>query len=554
MTALTSHAAWKGLEAHAREMASRHLRTLFQDAPDRFKRFSFALDDLLVDISKQHIDGETMRLLLDLARAVDLEGWRDRMFAGEKINSTENRAVLHVALRNRANRPIMVDGVVDVMPEINAVLAHMRDFSARVRSGEWRGNSGQTITDIVNIGIGGSDLGPLMVCEALKPYQRADLRPHFVSNVDSAHLVGTLAGLDPERTLFIVASKTFTTQETMANAASAREWLLNRLGSDCDIAKHFVAVSTNRDAVAAFGIDPANMFGFWDWVGGRYSLWSAIGLPIALAVGFERFEELLDGAFAMDEHFRKTPLAESIPVLLALVGVWNANFLGASSHAVLPYDQHLHRFPAYLQQADMESNGKSVGRDGVKVDHTTGPIIWGEPGTNGQHAFYQLIHQGTQLISADFLTACHSQTPLGDHHAILLANCLAQTEALAFGKTADEARQDLRSAGTAPLDIEALVPHKVFEGNRPTTTILYDSLTPFALGRLIALYEHKIFTQGIIWNINSFDQWGVELGKQLAKVILPELGAAEAVTSHDASTNGLINHLRAAKISPGQRT
>ncbi len=445
MTALTSHAAWKGLEAHAREMAGRHLRTLFQDAPDRFKRFSFALDDLLVDISKQRIDGETMRLLLDLARAVDLEGWRDRMFAGEKINSTENRAVLHVALRNCANRPIMVDGA-DVMPEINAVLAHMRDFSARVRSGEWRGNSGQTITDIVNIGIGGSDLGPLMVCEALKPYQRADLRPHFVSNVDSAHLVGTLAGLDPERTLFIVASKTFTTQETMANAASAREWLLNRLGPDCDIAKHFVAVSTNKDAVSAFGIDPANMFGFWDWVGGRYSLWSAIGLPIALAVGFERFEELLDGAFAMDEHFRKTPLAENIPVLLALVGVWNANFLGASSHAVLPYDQHLHRFPAYLQQADMESNGKSVGRDGVKVDHTTGPIIWGEPGTNGQHAFYQLIHQGTQLISADFLAACHSQTPLGDHHAILLANCLAQTEALAFGKTADEARRDLQSS------------------------------------------------------------------------------------------------------------
>jgi glucose-6-phosphate isomerase len=340
----------------------------------------------------------------------------------------------------------------------------------------------------------------------------------------------------------------------MANAASAREWLLNRLGSDCDIAKHFVAVSTNKDAVAAFGIDPANMFGFWDWVGGRYSLWSAIGLPIALAVGFERFEELLDGAFAMDEHFRKTPLAENIPVLLALIGVWNANFLGASSHAVLPYDQHLHRFPAYLQQADMESNGKSVGRDGEKVDHTTGPIIWGEPGTNGQHAFYQLIHQGTQLISADFLAACHSQTPLGDHHAMLLANCLAQTEALAFGKTADEAGRDLRAAGTAPPDIEALVPHKVFDGNRPTTTILYDRLTPFALGRLIALYEHKIFTQGIIWNINSFDQWGVELGKQLAKVILPELGAAEAVMSHDASTNGLINHLRAAKISPGQRT
>jgi glucose-6-phosphate isomerase len=445
----------------------------------------------------------------------------------------------------------MVDGL-DVMPDINAVLAHMRDFTARVRSGEWRGASGQTITDVVNIGIGGSDLGPLMVCEALKPYRRADLRPHFVSNVDGAHLVHTLAGLDPARTLFIIASKTFTTQETMANAASARAWLLDRLGGEADIARHFVAVSTNRQAVAAFGIDPANMFGFWDWVGGRYSLWSAIGLPIALAVGFERFEELLDGAFAMDEHFRDSPLARNIPVLLALAGIWNANFLGAASHAVLPYDQHLHRFPAYLQQADMESNGKSVRRDGAKADYTTGPIIWGEPGTNGQHAFYQLIHQGTQLISADFLAACASQTPLGDHHDMLLANCLAQTEALAFGKTADEARQDLQAAGVAASDIEALVPHKVFEGNRPTTTILCDRLTPFALGRLIALYEHKIFTQGIIWNINSFDQWGVELGKQLAKAILPELGAAETVMSHDTSTNGLINHLRAARTSSGQ--
>jgi glucose-6-phosphate isomerase len=553
MTALTSHAAWKGLEAHAREMGGRHLRTLFQDAPNRFERFSFSLDDLLVDISKQRIDGETMRLLLDLARAADLEGWRDRMFGGAKINSTENRAVLHVALRNRTNRPIMVDGV-DVMPEVNAVLAHMADFVARVRRGEWRGSSGQTITDVVNIGIGGSDLGPLMVCEALKPYQRADLRPHFVSNVDSAHLVNTLAGLDPERTLFIVASKTFTTQETMANAASARAWLLDRLGGGADIAKHFVAVSTNKAAVAEFGIDPANMFGFWDWVGGRYSLWSAIGLPIALAVGFERFEEMLAGAFAMDEHFRNSPLSKNIPAVLGLIGIWNHNFLGAASHAVLPYDQHLHRFPAYLQQADMESNGKSVCRDGAKVDYTTGPIIWGEPGTNGQHAFYQLIHQGTQLISADFLAASHSQTPLGEHHAILLANCLAQTEALAFGKTADEARKDLQSSGAAPSDMEALVPHKVFEGNRPTTTILCDRLTPFALGRLIALYEHKIFTQGMIWNINSFDQWGVELGKQLAKVILPELSAREEVVSHDSSTNGLINRLRAGMISSGQRT
>ena len=546
MSALTSHPAWRGLEAHARSTAGRHLRGLFQDAPDRFARFSFALGDMLVDFSKQRIDGETLRLLLELAKAADVETWRDRMFAGDKINSTEHRAVLHTALRNRANRPVAVDGQ-DVMPDVNAVLTHMRDFAARLRGGEWRGSAGQTITDVVNLGIGGSDLGPLMVCEALKPYQRADLRPHFVSNVDGAHLVDTLAGLDPARTLFIVASKTFTTQETMANAASARSWLVERLGSESDIARHFVAVSTNREAVAAFGIDPANMFGFWDWVGGRYSLWSAIGLPIALAVGFDRFEELLDGAFAMDEHFRNSPLAENIPVLLALTGIWNHNFLGAASHAVLPYDQHLHRFPAYLQQADMESNGKSVTRNGERVDYATGPVIWGEPGTNGQHAFYQLIHQGAELISADFLAAANSQTPLGEHHTMLLANCLAQTEALAFGKTADEARKELQGSGMAATEIEALIPHKVFEGNRPTTTIICDRLTPFALGRLIALYEHKIFTQGIIWNVNSFDQWGVELGKQLAKVILPELGAKDDAASHDSSTNGLINHLRARK-------
>jgi glucose-6-phosphate isomerase len=389
-----------------------------------------------------------------------------------------------------------------------------------------------------------------MVCEALRPYQRADLRPHFVSNVDGAHLVDTVARLDPARTIFIVASKTFTTQETMANAASAKDWLLAGLGGDADIAKHFVAVSTNREAVTAFGIDPANMFGFWDWVGGRYSLWSAIGLPIALAVGFDRFEELLGGAYAMDEHFRAAPLAENIPVILGLIGIWNHNFLGAASHAVLPYDQHLARFPAYLQQADMESNGKSVRRDGERVDYATGPVIWGEPGTNGQHAFYQLIHQGTELISSDFIAAAQSQTPLGEHHAILLANCLAQTEALAFGKSAEAVRKELAgSGGGTAANIEALVPHKVFDGNRPTTTILYDRLTPFALGRLIALYEHKIFTQGIVWNINSFDQWGVELGKQLAKVILPELGAAGAASSHDSSTNGLINHLRARRQS-----
>jgi glucose-6-phosphate isomerase len=543
MTGLTDLAAWRALEAHAQMIGHRHLRELFRDDPGRFGRYSIKLDDLLVDFSKQRINDETRRLLLDLAREVDLEGWRDRMFAGAKINTTEDRAVLHVALRNRANRPIMVDGE-DVMPGVNAVLAHMREFAARVRSGEWRGTSGETITDVVNIGIGGSDLGPLMVCEALKPYQRADLWPHFVSNVDSAHLVDTVAGLDPARTLFVVASKTFTTQETMTNAGSARAWLLDRLGPQADIARHFVAVSTNQKAVAEFGIDPANMFGFWDWVGGRYSLWSAIGLPIALAVGFERFEELLDGAFAMDEHFRTAPLDSNIPALLGLIGIWNHNFLGAASHAVLPYDQHLHRFPAYLQQGDMESNGKSTRRDGESVDYATGPIIWGEPGTNGQHAFYQLIHQGTELISSDFIAACSSQTPLGAHHDMLLANCLAQTEALAFGKTAEEVRKDLGEGA------DALVPHKVFEGNRPTTTILYDRLTPFALGRLIALYEHKIFTQGIVWQINSFDQWGVELGKQLANVILPELGADTASASHDTSTNALINHIRTRRAAP----
>jgi glucose-6-phosphate isomerase len=545
MTALTNNPAWKALEAYATAKGARHLRELFKAEPDRFDRYSLRLDDLLVDFSKQRIDGETVRLLLDLARATDVEGWRDRMFAGEKINVTENRAVLHVALRNRSDRPITVDGR-DVMPDVRGVFADMQAFVWRVRGGEWRGSTGETITDIVNIGIGGSDLGPLMVCEALKPYQHPDLTPHFVSNVDGAHLVDTVARLDPARTLFIIASKTFTTQETMANAASAKVWLMEHLGSDADIAKHFVAISTNREAVSAFGIDPANMFGFWDWVGGRYSLWSAIGLPIALAVGFERLEELLSGAFAMDEHFRTAPPAENIPILLGLVGIWNHNFLGASSHALLPYDQHLSRFPAYFQQGDMESNGKSVRRDGERVDYQTGPIIWGEPGTNGQHAFYQLIHQGTQLISCDFIAAANSQTPLGNHQAMLLANCLAQTEALAFGKTAEEVRQELKGGSG---DIDALVPHKVFEGNRPTTTILYDRLTPFALGRLIALYEHKIFIQGIIWDINSFDQWGVELGKQLANVILPELGASGDVSSHDSSTNGLINHLRARRQS-----
>ena len=541
-TSLTAQPAWQALQAHAASIRGVHLRELFAHDPQRFATFSLRLDDLLVDYSKHRINAETMRLLANLARSADVEGWRAKMFEGERINFTEDRAVLHVALRNRSNRPILVDGV-DVMPGVNAVLDKMRQFSEQVRDGIWRGATGQTITDVVNIGIGGSDLGPLMVCEALKPYQRADLRPHFVSNVDGAHLAHTIAGLDPARTLFIVASKTFTTQETMTNAGSARAWLTAALGEDA-VAKHFVALSTNAKAVAGFGIDTANMFEFWDWVGGRYSLWSAIGLSIALAVGFDRFEELLAGAHAMDEHFRTAPLERNLPVILAELGIWYRNFLGAPTVALLPYDQHLSRFAAYFQQGDMESNGKFVRRDGQRVDYETGPVIWGEPGTNGQHALYQLIHQGTQLIPADFIAAAQSQTPLGDHQAKLLANYFAQTEALAFGKTAAEARAELEKQGLQGEALEALLPHKVFEGNRPTTSILYRKLTPHRLGTLIAMYEHKIFVQGVIWNINSFDQWGVELGKQLASRILPELESDAPVTTHDSSTNGLIQQFK----------
>ena len=543
MTSITATSPWKALEVHADAMRPVSLRDLFQEQPNRFDAFSIEDNHLLLDFSKNRVNDTSLRLLLDLARSVDLETWRDRMFSGQPINITENRAVLHIALRNQSGRSIIVDGE-DVMPAVNAVLDRIRDFSDSVRTGVWRGFRGDAITDVVNIGIGGSDLGPLMMCEALKPYTSPELRSHFVSNVDGAHLSHTLAGLDPARTLFIIASKTFTTQETMTNAASARAWLVEHLGSDDAVAKHFVAVSTNEDAVASFGIDTANMFEFWDWVGGRYSLWSAIGLPIALAIGMDRFSELLAGAHQMDEHFRTTPLDRNMPVILALLGVWYRNFWGASSHAVLPYDQHLHRLPAYLQQGDMESNGKAIRRDGTRVDYETGPIIWGEPGTNGQHAFYQLIHQGTELIPADFLAAVQSQAPIGDHHDKLLANFLAQTEALAFGKTEDEARAELEATGLSGPDLEALLPHKLFEGNKPTNSILYPKLTPKMLGRLIALYEHKIFCQGIIWEINSFDQWGVELGKQLAKVVLPELASEAEIESHDSSTNGLINRIR----------
>jgi glucose-6-phosphate isomerase len=543
MSPLTGSPAWAALTAHAERLRDTHLRDLLARDPGRFARLSFTFEDMLVDVSKHRITDETLRLLLDLARDRDVEGWRGRMFAGEAINSTEGRAVLHVALRNRSGMPILVDGA-DVMPAIDEVLARIEAFSGQVRNGQWRGHTGKAITDIVNIGIGGSDLGPLMVCQALEPYASPSLRTHFVSNVDGAHLLHTLRGLDPATTLFIVASKTFTTQETMTNAGSARAWLVEALGGDEAVARHFVAVSTNAKAVAAFGIDTANMFGFWDWVGGRYSLWSAIGLPIALHVGFDRFAELLAGAHAMDRHFAETPLERNIPALLGVIGVWYNNFLGAESWAVLPYDQHLARLAAYLQQGDMESNGKGVRRDGSRVDYQTGPIIWGEPGTNGQHAFYQLIHQGTKLVPCDFIAAAVSLTPLGDHHPKLLANFFAQPEALAFGKTEAEARAELEAQGMSGEALEALLPHKVFEGNRPTTSILYKSLTPHRLGSLIALYEHKIFVQGVIWGINSYDQWGVELGKQLASRILPELAGDAPVTAHDGSTNGLIGHFK----------
>jgi glucose-6-phosphate isomerase len=543
MSVLTQLPAWQALERHAKEMRSVQMRDLFAEDPHRFDRFSLRFEDFLVDFSKNRMTEETSRLLLGLARECHIEEWRDRMFSGERINVTENRPVLHIALRNRSNRPVLVDGS-DVMPAVNRVLGQMREFSEAVRSGAWKGYTGLAITDVVNIGIGGSDLGPLMVTEALRPYTSASLRVHFVSNVDGTHIVETLKNLHPETTLFIIASKTFTTQETIANSLSAREWFLAKARDRAAIARHFVALSTNAAEVRAFGIDTKNMFEFWEWVGGRYSLWSAIGLSIALAIGIERFEELLAGAHAMDEHFRTTALERNLPVVLALLGVWYNNFFGAESHAILPYDQYLHRFPAYLQQGDMESNGKSVTRTGTRVDYSTGPILWGEPGTNGQHAFYQLIHQGTKLIPADFIAPAESQNPLGRHHTLLLSNFFAQTEALMRGKSETEARRELEGAGLSGDVIARLLPHKVFEGNRPTNSILFRRLTPRTLGTLIALYEHKIFVQGIIWNVNSFDQWGVELGKQLAGKILPELQTPAPVESHDSSTNGLINYYK----------
>ncbi len=543
MTIAVSSTALQRLQQHHTEFADTHMRTLFDTDPKRFERFSIDVDELLLDYSKNLITAETMLLLREVAEEAKVPAAIASMFAGEQINRTEGRAVLHVALRNRSNRPIFVDGE-DVMPPVNAVLAQMRGFTDAIGDGSWRGYTGERITDVVNIGIGGSDLGPLMIAEALRPYWRPGLKAHFVSNVDGVHLAETLGGLRPETTLFVVASKTFTTQETLTNAHSARVWLVSALGDEAAVARHFVAVSTNTSAVTEFGIDSENMFEFWNWVGGRYSCWSAIGLPVACVIGMDRFEELLAGAHAMDEHFRTAPLESNIPVTLALLGFWYIRFFEARAHAVLPYDQYLHRLAAYLQQLDMESNGKGVDLDGQRVDGMTGPVVFGEPGTNGQHAFYQLLHQGTQLIPADFIAPASSQHPLGEHHRILLANFFAQTEALMRGKTKHEARAELAAAGHEPEVVERLAPHKVFLGNRPTNSILVPRLTPKALGRLLAIYEHKIFVQGILWNINSFDQWGVELGKQLAKAILPELAADEPVASHDASTNGLINRYK----------
>ena len=542
MSKLTQSPAWRALGAHYAVIGSIHMRQMFRDDPARFDRFSLRLGNLLFDYSKNRIDQETVALLTALARQAGLPAAIERMFGGDRINFTEHRAVLHTALRNRSGHPVPVDGK-DVMPDVLRVLAHMRRFCDAVRSGSHVGHTGKPIRDIVNIGIGGSDLGPLMACEALKPYGSVELRAHFVSNIDGTHLAEILKGLDAATTLFIVSSKTFTTQETLTNARSARAWLVDRLSDEAAVAKHFAAVSTNLDATSQFGIDPDNVFEFWDWVGGRFSLWSAIGLPIALFIGMDRFEELLAGAHEVDEHFRTAPPECNIPVLMGLLGVWYGNFFGCGSNAVLPYDQYLHRFPAYLQQLDMESNGKRVDRDGNEVDYDTGMVLWGEPGTNGQHAFYQLIHQGTRLIPADFLAPLHSHNPTGEHHAILLANCFAQTEAMMLGKTAEEARAELEAQGLHGEALEALLPHKVFPGNRPTNTLLFDRLDPHTLGMLIALYEHKVFVQSVIWNINPFDQWGVELGKQLAGEILPELrGAAASV--HDASTAGLIGHFR----------
>lgn len=536
----TQTAAWKKLQQHAEVMKKTNLKTLFAGEPNRFENKSLYQGDLLFDYSKNLLSDETLRLLIQLAEETGLQSAREALFGAEAINMTENRAVLHTALRNFSGEAVRVDGK-DVMPEVKRVLLQMKTFCSQVHSGSWKGYTGKSIRYIVNIGIGGSDLGPLMVTEALKPYWVAGIQTYFVSNVDGTHIAETLKKINPEETLFLVASKTFTTQETMTNAHTARNWFLEAAGEEKYIANHFVALSTNEKEVVKFGIDKANMFEFWDWVGGRYSLWSAIGLSIALTIGYDHFEELLRGAHFTDNHFRNEPFEKNIPVLMALIGIWYRNFFGADTEAILPYDQYLHRFAAYFQQGNMESNGKTVDRNGQLVQYETGPVIWGEPGTNGQHAFYQLIHQGSILIPCDFIAPARSHNPIGDHHVKLLSNFFAQTEALMNGKTEQEVIAEFEKAGKMPQEYQPLVPFKVFGGNRPTNSILLKEVTPFLLGQLIALYEHKIFVQGVIWNIYSFDQWGVELGKQLASKILPELNNEETVASHDSSTNGLIN-------------
>lgn len=541
----TETASWQKLTGHLLTMQATHMRELFEEDPKRFETFQVKLHDILIDYSKNIVTEETMDLLFSLAQEVQLKDSIDAMFNGDKINQTEHRSVLHIALRNTTNTPVYVDGE-NMMPQVNAVLDQMQNFSNRLISGAWKGYSGKAITDLVNIGIGGSDLGPLMVSEALKPFHQ-NITPHFVSNVDGTHIAETLKGLNPETTLFIIASKTFTTQETMTNAESAKTWFLEKTNQQGDVAKHFVAVSTNTKAVTAFGIAPENMFVFWDWVGGRYSLWSSIGLSIACTIGFDHFKQLLEGAHDADVHFKNEPFEKNIPVILALLGIWYSNFFDAHSEAILPYDQYLHRFAAYFQQGNMESNGKSVDRNGQPVLYQTGPIIWGEPGTNGQHAFYQLIHQGTKLIPCDFIAPAVSHNPLGDHHDKLLSNYFAQTEALMLGKTEEQVMKELQDAGMSKEDIKFHLPYRVFSGNRPTNSILFKKLTPRTLGTLIALYEHKIFVQGAIWNVFSFDQWGVELGKVLAKKILPELTSSEVISSHDGSTNGLINYFKRLK-------
>jgi len=538
----TDTKSYQYLSDHLIDISEKHLKELFAEDPSRFEKFSIEFNDILLDYSKNRVTDKTMALLIQLANECGLKEAINAMFNGEAINETEGRAVLHTALRNQSNSPVIVDGQ-DIMPEINEVLNKMEQFTDSVISGSWKGYTGKPITDVVNVGIGGSDLGPVMVTEALKAYKN-HLNLHFVSNVDGTHIAETLKSLNPETTLFLIASKTFTTQETMANAHSARNWFLESGASEADVAKHFAALSTNAKAVATFGIDTNNMFGFWDWVGGRYSLWSAIGTSIALGIGFQNFKAFLSGAHEMDMHFRETEFEQNIPVILALLGIWYNNFFEAESHAILPYDQYMHRFAAYFQQGDMESNGKYVDRNGSAVSYETGPIIWGEPGTNGQHAFYQLIHQGTKLIPCDFIAPAQSHNPIGDHHNLLLSNFFAQTEALMNGKTEEEVTAEFKAAGKSDEEIVKLAAFKVFLGNRPTNSFLVKKITPETLGAMIAMYEHKIFVQGIIWNVFSFDQWGVELGKQLANKILPELKDDQPVESHDSSTNGLINRYK----------